>query len=715
MTLRRGTQAPEHRMTATEERRARVGVDIGGTFTDVVLQTAEGALHLAKVSTRADDMAQAVVDGVTGLLDRVGLSPAAVREVVHGTTVGSNAILQRRGARTGLITTRGFRDVLEIGRIRTPSMFDLTWKKPEPLVPRRWRVEADERMAADGTVVRPLDVEGLLATAGWLVAEGVESVALCFLNSYINPAHERQARDALAAAFPQLALTASYEVLPEIKEYERTSTTVVNAYLLTEMRAYLERLTRLLAGAGFTAPLLVMSSAGGIIGAEMASRKPVFAVGSGPAGGVIGAARLAATARYGDVIVFDMGGTTAKASVVQDGQPLLTSEYEFRDGISSPSRFVKGGGYVLKVPAIDIAEVGAGGGSIAWIDDGGLLRVGPDSAGADPGPAAYGQGNDRPTVTDANVHLGLLNPVALAGGTKPIHRDLATSALRRHVAEPLGLSVDAAARGVRELANVSMARAIRAVTVECGKDPRDFTLVAFGGSGPLHAADLARQLGIRRVVIPVMSGVFCSVGMLTSDVEHNFVRALVEPLDGCDPAAFAAVLDDLRADAMAALAAEGYAAGDVTLRFSADMRYLGQSSDLSVPLEPGPLTPALRDALRAGFHAAYHAAFGYADDDPAELVSLRVAASGRRSQRLDFADAGRRVVAAPIPATTREAAFGADDRFAPTPVLGRDAVGADPVAGPLIVEVYDTTVAVPPGATVHADACGSLVIDLPAA
>jgi N-methylhydantoinase A len=691
-----------------------VGVDIGGTFTDIVVQTEGGALHLAKVSTRADDMAQAVVAGVTGVLARIGLSPNEVREVVHGTTVGSNAILQRRGARTGLITTRGFRDVLEIGRIRTPSMFDLTWKKPEPLVPRRWRVEADERMAADGSVVRPLDLAALLDTAGWLVSEGVESVALCFLNSYINPAHERQARDALAGAFPQLALTASYEVLPEIKEYERTSTTVVNAYLLTEMRAYLDRLARLLAEAGFAAPLLVMSSAGGVIGAEMAARKPVFAVGSGPAGGVIGAARLTATAGYGDVIVFDMGGTTAKASVVQDGQPLLTSEYEFRDGISAPSRFVKGGGYVLKVPAIDIAEVGAGGGSIAWIDAGGLLRVGPESAGADPGPAAYGQGNDRPTVTDANVHLGLLNPVALAGGSKPIRRDLATEALRRHVAAPLGLTVDAAAQGVRDLANVSMARAIRAVTVESGKDPRDFTLVAFGGSGPLHAADLARQLGIRRVVIPVMSGVFCAVGMLTSDVEHNFVRALVEPLDTCTQAAFDAVLADLRAEALAALAAEGYAADAVTLRFSADLRYLGQSSDLSVPFEAGAFDAALRDRLRAGFHAAYRGAFGYADDDPAELVSLRVAAAGPQADRLGFADAGARVVADPIPEATRPAAFAGAAGFAPVPVLGRQAIGATPLAGPLIVEVYDTTVAVPPGATVRADACGSLVIDLPA-
>lgn len=695
------------------QRSARIGVDIGGTFTDIVLQMADGRLHQSKVPTRPDDMAAAVVEGMAALLAGVGLPPAALREIVHGTTVGSNAILQRRGARTGLITTKGFRDVLEIGRIRTPEMFDLTWVKPEPLVPRRWRVEVDERIGADGAVVRPLDSDGLLAACGWLVSEGVESLAICFLNSYVNPAHERAAQQAIAAAFPALTLTASCDVLPEIKEYERTSTTVVNAYLLTEMRAYLERLSDQLAAAGFDAPLLVMSSAGGVMGAAQVAQKPVFAVGSGPAGGVIGAARLSAESGVRHAIVFDMGGTTAKASVVDDGAPMLTSEYEFRDGISSPSRFVKGGGYMLKVPSIDIAEVGAGGGSIGWIDAGGLLRVGPQSAGADPGPAAYGGGNGLPTVTDANVHLGLLNPVALAGGTMPIHAELASEALRRHVAEPLGLTVDAAAHGVRELANAAMARAIRAVTVESGRDPRDFSLIACGGSGPLHAADLARQLGIGRVVVPIMSGVFCSIGMLASDVEHNFSRALVAPLDDCPAGAFDAVVDWLRREAEVVLRAEGFALDRIGLRFAADMRYLGQSADLTVPFAPDRFSPALRERLRADFFAAYRAAFGYADDTAVELVTLRVAASGAREAPLRFAGAGARVASRDsATAGERRVAFGRDAPFAPVPVIGRDAITATPRPGPLVIEAYDTTVAVPPGTSVAVDDCGSLVLTL---
>ena len=693
---------------------ARIGVDIGGTFTDIVLQLADGRLFLSKVSTTPHDISKAVVEGVTGLLDSVGVSPAAVREIVHGTTIGSNAILQRSGARTGVLTTRGFRDVLEIGRIRTPTMFDLTWEKPEPLSPRRWRLEVDERMAADGSVIRPLNSEDVLAAGRRFVDEGIEAVAICFINSYVNAAHERQARELLEKACPELAITASYEVLPEIKEYERTSTTVVNAYLLKEMRTYLDRLQGQLADAGFSAPLLVMSSAGGIMGAEIAGRKPVFVVGSGPAGGVTGAARLSRTSGHPDAIVFDMGGTTAKASIIDGGAPMLTSEYEFRDGISSPSRFIKGGGYMLKVPSIDIAEVGAGGGSIAWIDDGGLLRVGPQSAGADPGPASYDQGNDRPTVTDANVHLGLLNPKALAGGTKPIFRKLASEAIRVHVAEPLGMTIDEAAHGIRQIANVNMARAIRSVTVERGRDPRDFTLLAFGGSGPVHAADLAHQLGLRKVVVPILSGVFCSVGMLASNVEHNFVQALVAPLDQLDAATFDGAIEQLRLESLAALASEGYAEDGASLQFSADLHYLGQSSELNVPLDPQPFGAGIKEDLYKAFQQAYTNNFGYSNDEPIELVNLRVIASGRRENRLEFDQVEANLGTAYAASGQRQASFDRAVGYVPTEVISRAGVGREPRSGPLIIEAYDTTVAIPPEATVHADACGSLVIEVPA-
>src|SRR5262245_29912797 len=494
----------------------RVAVDIGGTFTDIVVMSGDGVLHESKVSTTPDDPSRAVVTGLGALLQELAIPAGRVEEVLHGTTVGSNTILQRSGARTGLITTRGFRDVLEIGRIRMPDMFDLTWDKPKPLVPRRHRFEIIERIAADGSVVEPLNEASVITAGERLAAAGIEAVAICLINSYRNAAHEQRAEEILRQRFPDLLVTASYAVLPERKEYERTSTTVVNAYLLVAMRSYLKNLEAGLRSIGVAAPIRVITSNGGMLAAETACEKPVFVVASGPAGGVIGAARLGAARTEPDLIVFDMGGTTAKAVIVEDGRPSMTSEYEFRDGISTSSRFVKAGGYMLKVPAIDIAEVGAGGGSLAGIDRGGLLKVGPESAGAVPGPVCYGLGNDRPTVTDANVVLGFINPTALAGGRLAIDKRLSEQAIATHVGKPLGLTLEDAAHGIRAVANAAMARAIRAVTVERGRDPRDLTLIATGGNGGIHALDLARDLGIRRVVVAPLAGVLSAVGMVAS-------------------------------------------------------------------------------------------------------------------------------------------------------------------------------------------------------
>ncbi|MGH7106142.1 MAG: hydantoinase/oxoprolinase family protein, partial [Acetobacteraceae bacterium] len=399
---------------------ARIGIDVGGTFTDVVLACSDGRVSLIKIPTTPDDPGIGATEGVRQVLAKVGLQPAQVAEIVHGTTIASNTILQKTGARTGLLTTAGFRDVLEIGRIRTPGMFDLAWTKPAPLVPRRWRLEVTGRIAADGSEVTPLDEDGVRRAAATFLAEGIEAVAICFINSYANPEHELRTKALLAAAAPGLLLTASSEVLPEIKEYERTSTAVVNAYLLPAMRTYLSRLANRLAEIGVSSSVQIMASSGGTVGPAAAQERPVFIVGSGPAGAVVGAARLAGR---NDLLVFDMGGTTAKAALVEAGKPSLVTEYEFRDGISTPSRFTKGAGIMLKVPAIDVAEVGSGGGSLASIDAGGLLVVGPASAGADPGPACYCRGNDRPTVTDANMVLGLLNPEFLAGGSVAVDPD----------------------------------------------------------------------------------------------------------------------------------------------------------------------------------------------------------------------------------------------------------------------------------------------------
>ena len=691
-----------------------IGCDIGGTFTDIVAQLADGALHVRKVASTPDDPGQAVVDGLAGLLKDVGAHFGDVREIVHGTTVGSNTILQKSGARTGLITTRGFRDILEIGRIRTPTMFDLSWEKPEPLVPRRHRLEIGERMGADGQPVSDLPEDEVLAAAEMLVGEGIESVAICYINSCVNAAHERRTVEILEKNFPDLLVTASCDVLPEMKEYERTSTTVVNAYLLTAMRRYLANLTRNLSDAGMTAPLLVVASSGGMMRVETASEIPVFAVGSGPAGGVMGAARLGQANGHEDAIAFDMGGTTAKASIIENGEPMLTSEYEFRDGISTPSRFIKGGGYMLKVPAIDIAEVGAGGGSIAWIDEGGMLQVGPVSAGADPGPACYGRGNDRPTVTDANVVLGYLNPGGLAGGSLEIDPGLSEKAVMDHIGTPLGLDLVQAAAGIRKIANVAMARAIRSVTVERGRDPRDMALMAFGGSGPAHAVDVAGLLGIGKVIVPAMSGVFCSVGMLASDVEHNFVRNLLRPLSRLDAQAFGDAAAQLREDGVDRLSTDGFPDDRIRLSFGADIRYLGQSSELTVPMDPDDILERGFGALEDAFHAAYQETYGYTNDEAVELVNIRLAARGIRDNRLGFQGIESQVVALDIADGERSAWFAAAGNFVPTPTRARTVIADGFVTGPAILEAYDTTIVLPPDATASSDGCGSIVIDVPA-
>ena len=698
----------------TQPSAPRIGCDIGGTFTDIILQQPDGRLFVNKTSTTPSEPGQAVVAGIRAVLAQSGTAPERVGELVHGTTVASNAILQKIGARTGVLTTRGFRDVLEIGRIRTPTMFDLAWNKPEPLSPRRYRLEVGERMAADGSVVRPLDPEEVRDAARRLVAEGVEAIAICFINSYANAAHELAAKRILESEFPQLLVSASCDVLPEMKEYERTSTTVVNAYILPVMRTYLARLQRDLLAIGVRAPIQVMASNGGMMGIGAASERPVFAVASGPAGGVTGAARLGASAGAQDLIVFDMGGTTAKASIIEGGAPSLTNEYEFRDGISSPSRFVKGGGYVLKVPAIDIAEVGAGGGSVAWVDAGGLLCVGPQSVGADPGPACYQLGNQRPTVTDANMVLGYLNPVALAGGTLRVNPEAAREAVAQQVGTTLGLSVLDAAHGVRHVANVNMARAIRAVTVERGRDPRDMTLVAFGGSGPTHAVDVARLLGMRRVIAPVMAGVFSAAGMLTADAERDFLRAVTRPLDACPPAQLDAIVAALRQQGLAALGAEGYDASAVSMVVKADLRFVGQSSELTIALREGAMEAATLDALRETFLRSYRETFGYAADEPIELVNIRVSVRGHREDRLSFA--GVRVDGAALAAERgrRQASFARGAPLIETPVVARGEVDATERAGPLIIESYDTTIVVPPGVRVRADAVGNILLDIDA-
>ncbi|MBT6911813.1 MAG: hydantoinase/oxoprolinase family protein [Rhodospirillaceae bacterium] len=689
---------------------ARIGVDIGGTFTDLVLSDVDGRTWFDKRASTPDRPEQAVLDGIVHLLDRAGLGPGDLLEVLHGTTVGSNTLLQKSGAVTGLITTKGFRDVLEIGRVRTPDMFDLQWDKPVPLVPRRLRREITERIAADGSMIEPLDEDELIRVGGELVAQGVQSIAICFINSFRNSDHERRAEEILRRHFPEVSVTASVSVLAEMREYERTSTVVVNAYVLPILQSYLQRLGDGLLDIGISAPLLVSDSNGGLAAAQTAKDKPVFFISSGRSAGVVGAARLGRAAKALDIVVFDMGGTTASASLVQGGQISRANEYEFRAGISVPARFIKAGGYMMRVPTVDVAEVGSGGGSIAWIDDGGLLHVGPVSAGADPGPACYGRGGDRATVSDANVVLGHL-PEQLAGGDLKLDIARARAVIERDLAGPLKLSVEAAAFGVREVANANMARAIRAVSVERGIDPRDFALAAFGGSGPAHACDLASSLDITKVMLPMMPGVFTALGMLTGDVERHFLTAMPGLLPDLDLGELGKSVATLRAQAEAALGEENFARAQMRLAFSLELRFEGQDSELPILL-PDDLTDVTIAWLQQSFLAAYEALYQYVAEGAVEVVNLRLLARGIRDGKLDFSKL--RMIHDDehlAPETERKVYFGREKAWLDTTVLDRRAFEGVGV-GPMILESADSTVVVPPGARIEADAMGNLQIDL---
>ncbi len=498
----------------------RAAADVGGTFTDVLVRGSSGELLYHKLLSTPPEYDRAVVDGVTELVDGGG---EPLEELVHGTTVATNAVLERRGARTALVTTRGFRDVLELRRVRMPQLYDLFWSKPPPLVERRLRFEVDERMSARGEVLRPLDEEEVRALARRLLELEVESVAVCLIHAHRTPAHERRVGEILRAELPGVPVSLSSEILREQQEYERTAATAVNAYVRPLMEHYVEDIREGLRAQSLDAPVTIMQSSGGVMTADDAAVRPVFALESGPAAGVIAALSLARSLGLENVIAFDMGGTTAKASLIEGGRISRSREYEVGASLSAGSRLLRGSGELIRVPSIDIAEVGAGGGSIAWLDPAGALRVGPRSAGAAPGPACYGRGGSEPTVTDANVELGYIPTGRLASGDLTVDPELARSSLAP-IAEGLALGLPALARGVHGLANATMMRALRAVSSEKGRDPAEFGLVAYGGSGPVHAAGLAEELGVRTVVVPPLAGLFSAAGLLFARTEFHDVR-----------------------------------------------------------------------------------------------------------------------------------------------------------------------------------------------
>lgn len=693
---------------ATASGGLRIGVDIGGTFTDIVVSEASGRISTKKVLSNVEDYAAGIAEGVRALMLECDLRIEDAEEIVHATTVATNAVLESKGALTGLITTEGFRDVLEFRRVRVPELYNLAYVKPPPLVSRKLRFEVRERLSADGSVRIPLDEESVLAATERLKRAGVQAVAICLLHAYANPAHETRVAEIVRAALPaEVFVSCSHEILPEMREYERTSTTVVNAYLGPIMRRYLAALRERLASIGARARLSVMQSNGSRMGVAAAADKPAYLVESGPAAGVIAAARIAGAAGLANVIALDIGGTTAKVAIVENGVPTKTGEYEVGGGINLSSRLVKGAGYAIKLPFIDVSEIGAGGGSHVWFDAGGLLKVGPTSAGASPGPVCYGRGGERATLTDALVTLGYIDAESLVGGEMRINAAAARAAIQAQIAGPLGVGADEAAFGAFRVAIANLVRAVKSVSTNRGRDPRDYTLVAFGGNGPLLAAAIAAELSMPRVLVPPSSGVLSAVGLLVADHAHEFVQALPGSIADLEPSRVARSYMDVEARAIDALLAERVDLDDIVVTRHADLRYVGQAFELTVPAKGGddPNLPA----MAAAFHDEHRRTYGHsAESEPVELVALRVIASVRepsQADRITFAErAGR------PRAERRTAYFGPGFEAVSARIVTRAEMGAERVQGPAIFEEYDSTILVPPGAFAEIDARGNVAI-----
>ncbi|GGF47467.1 5-oxoprolinase [Azorhizobium oxalatiphilum] len=692
---------------STQDSKVRVAADIGGTFTDIALIRQDGRVATRKVPSTPDDYGRGVVDGVHQILAAEKLTPADVGEVLHACTVATNAILEAKGARTALLTTKGFRDVLDMRRIRVPRLYQPLYKKPPVLVPRRLRLEITERMDWRGEVLTELDEASVTAAIDLLVDEKIEAVAVCLLHSYANPAHERRIGEMLKERLPGVFVSLSVDVLPEIREYERTSTTAINSYVGPPVRNYLESLVARLTSDGLPQRLFMMHSAGGIVDARTVMRRPAQIVECGPAAGVLSARHVGHLAGYEDIISFDMGGTTAKASLIEAGELHRTDDYEVGGGISLSSKLAKGGGYALKLPVIDISEVGAGGGSIVWIDRAGALKVGPHSAGAMPGPACYDAGGTEATVTDANVVLGFVNSTALAGGSLKIDGRLSYKAVEEKVANPLGLSVEDAAYGIHELATTVMTRAVKSVTTYRGRDPRDFTLFAFGGNGGIHAVTLASALGVGKVVVPPGAGVFSALGLLYADVETSAAGACLRRLDTVPLDQVEAQFAGLEAQVAAELSQP---AEKIAMTRFADFRYASQAFELMLPFGSDAAATDVAE-LHRRFEAEHERLYGYRlPGSGVEIVTLRVTGrlmgeeSVRAKHGVPASDAG----------VTRNVYFSARYGRVETPVVGRGALGAAPRQGPLIIEEYEGTTVVPPDCTAALDADGNIVITLPA-
>jgi N-methylhydantoinase A len=692
----------------------RLGIDIGGTFTDAALvDESTGATQIVKVPSTPDDPANGFIAAAARAVGLCGHQGEAIRLLVHATTVATNALIEGKTARLGMITTRGFRDLLEIGRQIRSRLYDVHLTKPRPLVSRRWSFGVRERLDASGRVLMPLDEEEVRHVARQLKQGGVEAVVCCLLHSYINPVHEQRVAELVREEFPEAFLSVSAEVCPEFREYLRASTAAVNAAIMPLVSRYLMALEARLQTLGIGAPFYVMQSQGGVMSRQAAQQKPVFMIESGPAAGVIAAGAVAERHGYGQVISFDMGGTTAKVGLIQDGQPRLSTEFEVGGQAITPLGEGRGSGYPVRTPVIDLIEVGAGGGSEAWIDAGGALRVGPQSAGASPGPVCYGQGGTVPTITDANLLLGRLNPAFFLGGEIALAVDASHAAILRQCAHPLGMDPLQAANGIIEIANAHMMGAMRLMSIQRGYDPRDFVLVAFGGAGPLHANALARELDIPTVLIPPSPGIASALGLLLTDIKHEFVATRRQLLSDLDPAALEALFADFMGHGERLLTDEGVEEGKRRLLRSVDLRYQGQSHELSVTVPLGPLTPRHLQSLHEQFHQTHARAYGYmAPEDSIELVNVRLTALGVSPKpQLKTLSRGNGDARHAVKGE-RQVWFSETCGFVSCPILDRVLLHwDDTIQGPAVIEELDATTVVHPGYQARVDPSGNLLLD----
>ncbi len=695
--------------SVTDIRALRVGVDIGGTFTDLMLTGPGGEIEIGKVLTTRDP-SQGVEDVLGRTLERSGHSATSVRHLVHGTTLVTNAIIERKGARTALLTTAGFRDSIEIGREHRYELYDLNLEHPKPLVPRYLRFAVPERTLADGTHGMELDEALLERLARELEAAGVEAVAICFLHSFTNPETEQRARAAVQRAAPGLRVSLSSEVVPEIGEFERASTTTANVYVQPLVERYLFRLRTRLSQLGFGGQLFIMLSSGGLATLDTCVQFPIRLLESGPAAGALAAASVGTEMGRSSLLSFDMGGTTAKLSVVDDGEPLVTHDFE----VDRRYRFKKGSGLPVRVPVIEMIEIGAGGGSIARVDAMGLLKVGPDSAGANPGPVCYRRGGTSPTVTDADLILGYLDPDYFLGGAMKLDTSAAEEALMETIGLPLGMSAPEAAWGVHQVVNEAMANAARVHVVERGKNPRSLPVVAFGGAGPVHGYRVAELLGSSELILPFGAGVTSAMGLLVAPLAFDFVRSHYGRLDELDWAEVTAIFEDMERDGTELLAGSGAQPDEITHTRTADIRYVGQGHQISVPIPAGPLTSGHRQVIFDEFDRVYRSLYGR-QGPPVELEALtwRVVSRGLRPQPID---SGVHELAGDASAARkgeRMAYFPSRGGFVATPVYDRYRLGPGAtLCGPAIIEERESTAIIGPGGRVRVDNHLNIVVSL---